>query len=486
MKTAWVQLGRAGDVINILPLLWHDAMMGNEPHLIVCTPFAHAAKRCSYLTTVEWGGQFERVQPAVDYAIKNFDKVYVPQIYSHDYGSGIRTQESFAMESWAAVGMVDMWGKLPLVFDRPLSEFHLPFRNGEKIVLVSTAGHSSPFKKSNELKAELMTAQKSGYFTVIDIDQFPPMPSIADLLTLYRLADVLICTDSAPMHLAQADPGLQVISLITDRPTRWHGAPVRPNHWATFRYSQAEADVQRVVQEAIMAKRRCEKAQIVHVTSDYQRTEPSDKRHQKAAQSWTEVDAAQLRLPNSQLKRTSKKTIRDDRDLPFIKDMVDAAVDRLSVAGDDRDIVLLTNDDTIFVPALDRVIRDSVARAGAVYAGRMDFKDAILGASQWEILRGHFYPGADLFAFTVRWWRQHRDEYPDMILGAEAWDWIMRELIMLHHGAEIHGAIYHEIHDAHWNRGHNVRCPANVHNRTLARAWLNERGIPIRELARTI
>jgi hypothetical protein len=91
-----------------------------------------------------------------------------------------------------------------------------------------------------------------------------------------------------------------------------------------------------------------------------------------------------------------------------------------------------------------------------------------------EIATGTKYPGADFFAFKKKWWIKRSQVFPDMLLGREAWDMIMRDLVRSTGGIELHNATYHEMHESHWLQ--NRQCAGNEHNKRLAREWLAANG----------
>jgi len=175
-----------------------------------------------------------------------------------------------------------------------------------------------------------------------------------------------------------------------------------------------------------------------------------------------------LPIPESRLSRTSKSILRDTRRLPFLRDLLDIAVrDATS-----RDIVVFTNDDVVFAPGLtDTLLRVSTA----AWASRYEFIRMPTLPTCLDIACARKHCGCDLFAMTPAWWRTHRREYPDMILGCEALDLVMRKLMLSTGGIELHAALAHEEHASWWltHRGD----PGARHNRQLAGEWLAKRNL---------
>ena len=65
----YVQLGRAGDILNILPLLWDDYRKASEkPGLMVAAEFAPLLEGVSYVEPVIWKGPHFEIAKAVAHA----------------------------------------------------------------------------------------------------------------------------------------------------------------------------------------------------------------------------------------------------------------------------------------------------------------------------------------------------------------------------------------------------------------------------------
>jgi hypothetical protein len=164
-----------------------------------------------------------------------------------------------------------------------------------------------------------------------------------------------------------------------------------------------------------------------------------------------------------------------DKPLPFVRDMIEQAF--TACATDDDDIIAITNADIGFTPGITGMILETVGRHGAAFAHRWDFSHVSRPAqSEAEVKRARWYAGSDLFVFTKRWWRANGVFFPDMVLGREAWDMVMRNLIKKTCGieAELHNAIWHERHQSPWEQQKD--SGGNRHNRALAQGWLDKHG----------
>jgi len=177
-----------------------------------------------------------------------------------------------------------------------------------------------------------------------------------------------------------------------------------------------------------------------------------------------------LPLPVSelQLRRTAKTALRDPRSLPFLRDLLDAAARCCTPS----DLIVFTNDDVLFALGLTETLFHV---AHAAWASRHEFIRLPVQPTCLDIIGGRKHCGADLFAMTPRWWRKHRVEWPDMVVGCEAVDLVMRKLMAATGGVELHAALAHEEH-ASWWQSHRAD-PAAQHNRKLAADWLGKRGL---------
>jgi hypothetical protein len=173
-----------------------------------------------------------------------------------------------------------------------------------------------------------------------------------------------------------------------------------------------------------------------------------------------------LPVHDSQLKRTAKGTLKDPRALPYLRDLLGIALNRSTP----NDLVVFTNDDVVLSPGLTETL---CLVENAAWSSRMEFVRLPELPTCLEIMMGRKHPGADLFAFTPEWWVLHGDDMPDMVLGAPEWDMVLRLLMQITTGVELHAAIAHEEHRSYWLTHTSDR--STVHNRKLAFEWLAER-----------
>lgn len=489
MNRLYLQLGRAGDVLNILPLCRRDFLAtGERPLLMVAPPFASLLEGVSYVEPVIYPGKFEDIAGAYRHAesiaaMRGDLEIVCTQIYAE----GLACEEacsSFMRSSWDRVPNSPAWGTLPLVFDRrdvsretAVKEQLLARATGKPYVLLALSGTSSPFAPAHEL-ARHLRAELGGEFDFIDLSAFVA-PRFFDLLGLFADAHCLVTIDAGPLHLAPATPDLPVVAFITREPSLWHGSPWRPSHVGRFFYDEAPECFPAVAQAVRGAREREMRSKIWHTWSDYMPEGHTSRRMVLAHATWDiEYQSGgnwrMCPFTTSDEWRDSSD-VGDRRPMPYVADLVEHV---LAHHPRPTDLIAVTNADVCFTPGLTGWILDTVPRHGAAFTHRWDF--ARLDApkvNEAAVKRGAWYPGSDAFFFTVDWWRKHGAEYPPMILGREQCDEVLRQLVKRHGGVEIPGAIYHEKHDSLWNSpGQHATNAGNQHNRRLARRWFVRHG----------
>lgn len=184
----------------------------------------------------------------------------------------------------------------------------------------------------------------------------------------------------------------------------------------------------------------------------------------KSRQGWVEHRIASV--------SRSSRDFGDTRTLPFIHDMVEQAVAKTRKP---TDVVILINADICLTPWGADAIERAVEQYGACHCTRSNFPKPMREVKHRSQLSGGvWFAGTDLVAFSVKWWTEHKAEFPDMVLACECWDLVMRNLINITGGVDVPDAIYHEIHDSYWYDGARSRpreFPGNAHNQKLSKAF---------------
>lgn len=178
----------------------------------------------------------------------------------------------------------------------------------------------------------------------------------------------------------------------------------------------------------------------------------------------------------------------DNRDLPYLKDVLRRGLDMAKPGG----IVLLTNDDTVLHPKVLGLVSDALKKVSAVCSFRLNVRPGQLPVMfNGESSKcGKSDLGRDLFAFRKEWLETHWHEIPDFLLGEMEWDLILAMMLREEHKvistresllvplppSEIPlGYVFHELHERLWNKMH-YNNPAKEWNRHLSKTWCDARG----------
>ena len=485
MKT-FILLGRNGDLLNLLPLLrWYSRRDQERPRFMVAKEFAPLLDGVSYVEPVIWSYDWRDARLAWQMAHGDplNGEVINCTVYARDYQCR-RLAKNFEREAWFNAGADIPWGTMPLEFDRrdPAREARLidSFElSGRPLLLTSFSGTSAPFMRAAQLSEKL--AERFPDFEIVDLSRVRA-ERLFDFIGLFEIATALVCTDSAPLHLAMAVPRLPVAALIPEHPApkkEWCRAEWTPQQ--VFQCLHEEA-LGKIDELAAVLRDPGLRPKIVHVSAWIGTPKPDDARRIEVAQTswrneytsgrWDPLPLGPSLLPRNAL------SIGDVNPLPFIRDMIEAAAKRCRPA----DIICLSNADVGFTPGLTGWVIESVGRQGSAFAHRWDFHRRLDEPVLSDIFvgeGGNWYPGSDFFAFSREWWDRYGREYPDMILGREAGDMVLRQLIKKTGGAELSRAIWHEKHASQWEQtGAREKLAGNVINRSLASAWLSTRRLP--------
>jgi len=435
--------------------------------------FADVLDGCSYCTAFPWHGDWDDLQGAMKLATDTFDEVFCTQIYSRNYVHNPVT-DSFCKDSWAQIGRTD-WGSLPLVFDLrdPVREQRLLecwAGNGKPAILVNTRGNSSPFQEARDLEERIFDEfDRSHQVVPLDFN----CERFYDLLALYDRARCLVTIDTATLHLAHASP-VPTVALISST-SEWHGTPKHGGQVLRMRYNDYPKNRDAFIAEVYRAIEPRPKRTLIHVYSDYNRDGDAQRRHDVARVTWDrEYKSGRWLSLSVQLKHVPRHSgmIGDPRPVPFVNDMV-AETERLKIA-EANDLIVLTNDDISLAPGLTDTLMKF--RGDCAFSNRRDFKSINRSVSTIGLASGHHYPGTDLFAFTLKWWREQN--FPDMYLARNQFDYVIRSAMQLSGASEIPVATAHEQHPSFWSTGNNENTnPANLWNRKQATNWFLSKGL---------
>lgn len=462
-----IELGRFGDIINLLPALHEEARRGRKSKLVVAEQFQSILDGVSYVDRVVFPGSYEDIHGAVAFAQKFSHRISIAQVWGKNHQHR-RTTESYARDSWDRIGYGHLWNSFSLVFDRrdEAREKALAKKIDwrKKVVLFSGAGTSSPFKGVDEYKKKLSDLLGSE-FEVVDL-AFLQAERLYDVLGLFDRAQALVTIDTAFMHLAAAS-SVPVVALVND--AQWLATLPKANTIAYQKYSVAspECGAAAILSTLPTARR------VTHVWSNYEMKGDDLKRHQIAAGSWgDEYDSPSVEWVSRPVDhvrekmRCAKKTLGDPKELPFVRDLIEKGFQESN--GHD-DIVVLSNCDVGFSVGVGEKLRSLVAAKGAVYSYRFEHSGITRPLTHIETTMGGWYGGLDLFAFSRQWWGTAGKWFPDMVLGRTHWDLVMRDLIAWTGGGELYASHWHEYHKSFWTTG--AAKPGNEHNIKMANAF---------------
>lgn len=214
---------------------------------------------------------------------------------------------------------------------------------------------------------------------------------------------------------------------------------------------------------------------LLHCYPEYKTDPQTALRIANAQRTWSGQKWKDRPIRDEELPR---QFVEGSKKLPFIRDVLDVACRGLAPF----DHVVYTNSDICLRSDCASIIEEALKTTNALYCYRRDFHhDFTAPIADADIEKGQDYPGSDLKAFTVQWWKSNRKKMPDMILGLEAWDPVFRTLVEETNPGKkvsIPNLIYHRKHDSYWERPENrYRLPGNLLCLNLARKFFFERGI---------
>jgi glycosyltransferase involved in cell wall biosynthesis len=498
-----IELGRYGDIVNILPICRHIAKNYGKPHLMISSEFASILDGVSYVVPEPQNYPYDQVFQAEYVAKKKFNIVLRAQIWGKGHVQEKRCK-SYNAESWRELGFQNEFFdpvKFPLAFDKrnPGREQALydRLKNDKPMLLAQlTASISSPFPPGEKLLGRIRECFGEMY-NIVDLASVQAERAF-DLIGLMDRSKALVTIDSLPLHLAAASK-LPVVALVNDRGDPdgkgWTASECRCNCIARITYTDAMADPEKVI-HALNGmpdfQPNFEYRHTLIKPAIRRRIFHAVERHDDPAtpprkvEAWNSWDAAYSKgeiLPAhyTEYKRDAR-AIGDRRDLPYLKDVLANAMEQ----ANPEDIILWTNDDNALNQDLPAMLEFYAGTYGAVCSQRCDFRARLIPgtADVWR-RRSEPHIGRDMFAFTKAWLTEHWDEIGDVLLGASIWDLYLCAFIRLKYGIEttrrnLHqeffpadmprGFIGHQMHDSQWEK-ESPFSPAEKHNRTIFRDW---------------
>jgi hypothetical protein len=508
-KIAVVELGRYGDIINILPYLKLIHENYAMPHLVIAKEFESILEGVTYVKPFVVNLKNEDLKQAIDIAKRDFQIVINTQIWGKGHVQ-IRKCDSYNRESWRMAGLLEQFHNPALipVFDRRNKEredelLSAVQQTGKPMLLVNLGGGvSSPCPACPTLM-DAIVERWGQQFNIVDLSKLKGH-RIYDFLGIFEKSAALVSIDTSWLHLSAAT-NIPVVALIN--PKEWAGTVVRFNCVDRIGYDKAVAEPELVhkaivkatekkpqqINESLFIVRAPVERKVWHAVDRFEDTDPKIIERKRMVQaSWDLLYESGQLMPAHFWKypRNAKETINDPRRLPYLKDILKNAIDQM----DDGDICLWTNDDNIIHPRLPEYLKFHVSIYGACSMFRTEFRGNIasldLSPENFAKAGTGKHIGRDGFAFTKEWLVKNWDALGDVILGASDWDIYLAAFIRLQHGirttnanlgdqifpAEIpNGYTGHIAHHSQWNTPDVNKVPSNVWNRAIFRTWAADR-----------
>jgi len=241
----YIQLGRFGDIILLLPAMKYLAdTTGTNPTMIVAKDYASVLDGVSYIDPIVlpvhwWMGMPE----ARKHAETHFGGGTVLQCYAHEWAIELKRWPNFMTSMLDRTGVpLELFNDLPLVFDRRNSKREqaaIPKVN-RPYIAINTTGVSSPFPHGK--KVFEMLKHLAPRVALIDLARIQ-CHRIYDLLGVMDHAIGTITTDTATLHLAHGCPR-PYIALTVDG---WSTSTPRGNCKLEVKYSRFMTSLSAIV-----------------------------------------------------------------------------------------------------------------------------------------------------------------------------------------------------------------------------------------------
>jgi len=240
----FVQLGRYGDILNILPLC-REYAKSYTVHMVVAKEFANILDGVTYVTADVVNIDVKDFAAANEYAKKTYANVCTSQVDGN--GSSMKTGErNFTLANWANVDprYVAAYQTLPLVLDNRNAEREKWLVDSIEAsslprVLVNFEGHSTPMHNREEVFDRLWKYCLNKYW-VLNIGLLR-VRRLYDMLGSFEKADLLVTVDTSTLHLGYAVK-IPTIAITSSKP--WY-ASERRKHWiGTFTVDEIEGKVE--------------------------------------------------------------------------------------------------------------------------------------------------------------------------------------------------------------------------------------------------
>lgn len=204
-----IQLGRAGDLIILLPCWWKIFQdTGRKPVVVVVREFADTLRGASYVEPdIINGHWYASVAQAAQMARLKYGAFTITQCHGVGHDTDQTKYPTFGEAMWSQAGFAGRYGEFPLVFDRrnPEREAKLVAtyrkRPHKPMLLFNLAGMSSPLPCFQLIHHRLRRFERQ--YELVNLGGIRAK-RIYDLLGLYDQAAGLVSIDTSTLHLAAA------------------------------------------------------------------------------------------------------------------------------------------------------------------------------------------------------------------------------------------------------------------------------------------
>lgn len=268
----FIQLGRFGDLLLLFPAfkLIHERT-GLKPFVIVTNQYASVFEGISYAVPQVINGHWYQDMPkALALAQSQAHDAIIPQwwqpgvndpdipkgstvlqCHGHGWGIDVNKYPDFSTSMWIRAGFTrDEMIATPLVIDRRNPErekqliAHQAISPKKPLLVYNFTGISSPFRYVPEIMAVMGKFKND--FHMLDLGTVKAQ-RIYDLLGIMEMAQGIITTDTATLHLCPAIPNPSIM-LIVDG---WTGSVPRGNCHFHCRYAETPKKLGEI--EAVLA-----------------------------------------------------------------------------------------------------------------------------------------------------------------------------------------------------------------------------------------
>lgn len=231
---AYVQLGKIGDILSVVPMLDDGDVM------VVSKQYAHVMQRIP-VKTCEYDGDWTDLVGAIRFAKARFPDVVVPQMHGGKEFPMRHRTPSFQLDQWQRCGKLSEWD------NRPLNVIPSPFTplSEKPHILYADHSQSSPFLHKDDLYKVLKES-----FPDMEVIRLSEtwLDNFCDFVSIYNHAAAIVSVETAHLHLAKASK-IPIIALATDTPSKWHGSAYSKRFAFHCRYGDYMARKEELVAE---------------------------------------------------------------------------------------------------------------------------------------------------------------------------------------------------------------------------------------------